>query len=431
MGALVEILSVELVHQLPSDVRGCYVDAPSAPGRAEARALSVVGWVLGNSSPVVAVEFVADDRVLWRAPVDVPRPDLASAFPDRAWSGSAGFASTVDVTGSRRDTALRVRAVMPDRTRAEVAAIRLRRGWRGGPPSESALVSVVIPCHDQAHFLTDAIESVLAQTHPHHETVVVDDGSTDNTEEVVRKYPGVRCVRQPNSGVAEARNTGIRRSNGDYLIFLDADDRLLPEALQVGLNALRDHPESGLVSGHYRHIGTDGEPLPTHALPCAEGDHYAALLRSNYMGMPATALYRREVFEHVTGFDRSLVPCEDYDLNLRIARRFPVHCHEHVVAEYRQHGSNTTRRLPTMLAAAVSVARRQRRHVQGDRDRVAAYEAGIRFWQDYYGVPLAREVSAQFLSGRWRRALPGIVALARHDPRALRHLLRSVGVARR
>jgi hypothetical protein len=82
--------------------------------------------------------------------------------------------------------------------------------------------------------------------------------------------------------------------------------------------------------------------------------------------MPATALYRREVFEHATGFDSSLRACEDYDLNLRITRRFPVHCHEHVVAEYRKHGSNMTRNLPLMLASALTVMRRQRRHVRRD-----------------------------------------------------------------
>ncbi|MGY1688894.1 glycosyltransferase [Geodermatophilus sp. SYSU D01105] len=422
---------MDLVEPRTAAVHGCYLDAPSAGSRAEAQALDVVGWVLGASSPAVAVEFVEDRRVVWRAPVDGARPDIASAFPDLAWSGSAGFTSTLDVTGPGPETTLHVRAVMPDQTRAGLAVIRLRRGWRTGPPSESAVVSVVIPCYNQAHFLPDAIESVLAQTHPHHEIVVVDDGSTDNTQEIVRRYPGTRCVRQGNAGLAEARNTGIRHSTGDYLVFLDADDRLLPDALRVGIEALRAHPESALVSGHYRHVGVEGEPLPTPDLPCAAGDHYVALLRTNYMGMPATALYRREVFEHVTGFDPSVDACADYDLNLRITRRFPVHCHEHVVAEYRRHGSNMSRRLPAMLAAAVSTARRQRRHVAGDRDRVAAYEAGMRFWQDYYGTPLAREVSAQFLSGRWGRALPMIVALARHDPRALGRLLRCLGVARR
>src|ERR687885_795015 len=116
---------------------------------------------------------------------------------------------------------------------------------------EPSVVSVVIPCYNQAHFLGEAIESVLAQSYPHFEIVVVDDGSTDNTSEVAARYPGVRCIRQNNQGVAAARNTGIRESNGSYLVFLDADDRLLPEALEVGLEQLKVHPECAFVSGQH------------------------------------------------------------------------------------------------------------------------------------------------------------------------------------
>src|ERR687890_1245755 len=102
----------------------------------------------------------------------------------------------------------------------------------------AGLVSVVIPCYNQAHFLGEAIESVLAQSYKDFEIIVVDDGSPDNTSEVAARYPGVRCVRQENQGLAGARNTGIRESKGEYLVFLDADDRLLAEALEVGVKNL-------------------------------------------------------------------------------------------------------------------------------------------------------------------------------------------------
>ena len=90
------------------------------------------------------------------------------------------------------------------------------------------LVSVIITSYNQARFLSDAIESVLTQTYSQFEMVVVDDGSTDNASEVVARYPGVRYMRQDNQGLSAARNTGLRESNGAYLVFLDADDRLLP-----------------------------------------------------------------------------------------------------------------------------------------------------------------------------------------------------------
>src|SRR5215210_2105808 len=94
------------------------------------------------------------------------------------------------------------------------------------------LVSVIIPCYNQAHFLGEAIESVLGQSYPNFEIVVVDDGSPDDTAEVAARYPEVRYICQDNQGLSAARNTGLGQSEGEYVVFLDADDRLLPEALE-------------------------------------------------------------------------------------------------------------------------------------------------------------------------------------------------------
>ncbi len=95
---------------------------------------------------------------------------------------------------------------------------------------EEALVSVVIPCYKQAHFLPEAIKSVLAQTYSGVEAIVVDDGSPDNTSEVACRHRDVRCIRQQNQGLSGARNTGLRESRGSFVMFLDADDRLLRNA---------------------------------------------------------------------------------------------------------------------------------------------------------------------------------------------------------
>src|SRR5919202_4974837 len=203
---------------------------------------------------------------------------------------------------------------------------------------KAGLVSVVIPCYNQAHFLAEAIESVLEQTYPHFEIVVVDDGSTDNTTEVASGYypsEKVRLLRQENKGLSAARNAGLAESRGEYVVFLDADDRLLAEALEVGIRELEAHPECAFVSGHIRRIAADGSPLrtPPQALHIAhvEGDHYARLLRYNYIETPGTVMYRRSVFDSVGGFITSTEPCEDWDLYLRIARDYPVHQHAEVV----------------------------------------------------------------------------------------------------
>ena len=111
--------------------------------------------------------------------------------------------------------------------------------------TNTELVSVVIPCFNAGHYLNEAIQSVLAQTHARIELLVVDDGSTDRTEEVACSDPQVIYLRQRNQGVASARNTGLRSSIGDSVVFLDGDDRLLPHAVEAGLKCLRKHPKSG------------------------------------------------------------------------------------------------------------------------------------------------------------------------------------------
>src|SRR5918993_3371746 len=135
------------------------------------------------------------------------------------------------------------------------------------------LVTVVIPCYNQAHFLGEAIESVLSQSYPNFEVVVVDDGSTDDTSEVASRYPQkVRLIRQENRGLAGARNTGIGHARGEYLVFLDADDRLLPEALEAGGRELEAHPECAFVSSRRDNITADGSPFPPPARLHVEGD---------------------------------------------------------------------------------------------------------------------------------------------------------------
>ncbi|MEO6860501.1 MAG: glycosyltransferase family A protein, partial [Microcoleus sp.] len=112
-------------------------------------------------------------------------------------------------------------------------------------------VSVVIPSYNSTQFLPEAIESVLEQSYPPFEVIVVDDGSTDETKEVCDRYPTVKYVYQNNQGVAAARNTGLRVSTGEYILFLDSDDCLLPEAIEIGVKHINALPEVGFVFGRY------------------------------------------------------------------------------------------------------------------------------------------------------------------------------------
>jgi glycosyltransferase involved in cell wall biosynthesis len=255
--------------------------------------------------------------------------------------------------------------------------------------------------------------------------VVVDDDSTDNTQEVASRYPGVRCIRQENLGLAGARNTGIRHSRGSYLVFLDSDDRLLPSALEVGLKHLKDHPECAFVSGHCRFTAVDGSPLPTPPQTPIEGDHYETLLRNTYIWSGATVMYRRAVFETVGVFDTSLDAAEDWDLYLRVVREYSVCHHGEVVAEYRQHGTNMTRDPAVMLKAVVTTLRGQRAYARGKRRYKKAYKAGISFWRGHYGGPLAQEVQDRLWKRDWRRAVKGLLVLLRYHPYGFASVLRS------
>ena len=175
---------------------------------------------------------------------------------------------------------------------------------------EAALVSVVIPCYNQAHFLKEAIGSALAQSYSHVEIIVLDDGSVDNTAEVTASHAdtGVRHVRQENQGLAAARNAGLAASRGSYIVFLDADDRLLPQAIESGLACLREHPRCALAYGRYQFISTSGSYWAPGTPPYFGDEHYEALLRVNFIGMGAAVIYRRAALESVGGFDTTLKP---------------------------------------------------------------------------------------------------------------------------
>ena len=283
----------------------------------------------------------------------------------------------------------------------------------GGPR-----VSVVIPCFDQAHFLGEAIESVAAQGRAVAEIVVVDDGSSDNSYAVAGRYPSVRRLRQENRGVAVARNLGLASSSGEFVVFLDADDRLLPEAIELGVSALAKRPHVAFVAGMSRDIGNDGRELGDRRQPLVTQDHYLRLLEDCYIWSGSSIVYRRSALEAVNGFDESLSAGDDYDLYLRIAFAHPIYCHEAVVTEYRRHGSNTTRDSAVVLASQLDVLKRQRSRLGGPRER-AAYRVGVSRTRAEHGRALARQAVADWRRGRRRRALRGLRTLARRDPRTL------------
>jgi len=182
-------------------------------------------------------------------------------------------------------------------------------------------VSVVIPVFNGATFVSRAIESVLRQTLPDLELVVVDDGSTDETPSVVQAFtdPRIRYIRQTNQGPSVARNTGIRATTAPWVAFLDGDDYWLPTKLEAQLARVRAMPQAGLVyaGGTYRDMsGAVIADMPA----TVEGDLLPQLLLDNCLaGSTSSAMVRRDVLNKIGLFDESMSCCEDWELWLRVA----------------------------------------------------------------------------------------------------------------
>jgi glycosyltransferase involved in cell wall biosynthesis len=294
-------------------------------------------------------------------------------------------------------------------------------------------VSVVIPCYNQGRFLGQAIASAAAQRGLVSEIVVVDDGSADDTPAVATRNGSVRYFRQERKGLSEARNSGWRASSSEYIVFLDADDRLLPGAINAGLEALRRWPHAAFVFGHYELIDELGAILPTwrelrvadhrtfmtgdfelvrpdgrragrSPQPRRVSDHYTAMLRRNYISMNAAVLYRRAVLVQTGGFDPRLSAAEDYELYMRVTRSHPVASHDEVVAQYRRHSAAMSRDMLNMLRMSLFVLREQRPYLAEHPGATEAYEAGLTFWKRHYGKQLIRSVPSHLAAGRLGQA---------------------------
>jgi glycosyltransferase involved in cell wall biosynthesis len=203
-------------------------------------------------------------------------------------------------------------------------------------------VSVIIPNYNYGRFLREAIDSVLNQTVRPHEVIVVDDGSVDNSHEVLESYGDrIITIRQQNQGVGVARNSGAKLATGEFLAFLDADDYWAPEKLEKQLAKFGEDSEIGLVHCGFQNVDTDGNLLDR----CVDGsDGWVAekLLKfePSIAAPGGTTMIRRGDFWEVGGYDTdpALHPSEDWDLSYRIASRWKYGFVPEPLLYYRQHG---------------------------------------------------------------------------------------------
>ncbi len=256
-------------------------------------------------------------------------------------------------------------------------------------------VSVVIPTRDRADLVGRAIASVLAQSRPPDEVIVVDDGSTDATEEAVRRFAGVRYLGVEPRGVSGARNHGIAAASGEWLAFLDSDDEWLPEKLEEQLAALAAQPEyrvchadeiwirNGRRVNPRRRHAKQGGWIFRHCLPlCAIS--------------PSAVVIHRSIFERVGLFDEELPACEDYDLWLRVSALYPVlYVDRPLIRKYGGHADQLSRTVEAL-----------------DRYRIRALEKILA--SDVLG-PDDRRAAEETLAEKARIYVQGVMKRGRED----------------
>jgi hypothetical protein len=286
-------------------------------------------------------------------------------------------------------------------------------------------VAVVITTYNHARFLGDAIESVLAQLNPADQIIVVDDGSEDHPDAVVALYPTVKLLRQMNQGLSAARNSGLHVVSEDKVIFLDADDRLLPEAISSGLTCFESAPNCGFVYGGHRRIGPDGKPNGRDLYTPVSPQPYCDFLRSNPIGMHGCVMYDRQRLIESEAFNPLLRRCEDYDVFLRMSRAYPVASHPTIIAEYRWHGSNMSADHREMLASTLNVHQQEASNALTHPMTAAAWRKGRQVWKKYYAVQaLLAGFSGTSNSREIIRAAQKILQAVRMSPRGVaQHLL--------
>jgi glycosyltransferase involved in cell wall biosynthesis len=194
------------------------------------------------------------------------------------------------------------------------------------------IVSVIIPTYNRAYLIERAIQSVLNQTYHNFEIIIVDDGSTDNTEEVIKKFlkydKRINYIKyEKNKGGSAARNTGIKAARGEYIAFQDSDDEWFSEKLEKQMRVFENvSSEVGVVyTGFWRIEDKKKKYIPSDKISHKEGNIHNELLEGNFVGMP-TVIIRKECFEKVGMFDENLPRLQDWELIIRLSKYYDFKC---------------------------------------------------------------------------------------------------------
>ncbi|MGH1571270.1 glycosyltransferase family 2 protein [Methylobacterium sp. P31] len=246
-------------------------------------------------------------------------------------------------------------------------------------------VAVVVPAYNSVRTLERTIHSILRQTHNNLDVIIVDDGSTDATSALIRQISfsneRVRYHRQPNEGAAAARNTGAALTAADYIAFCDADDLWSRDKIESQLKTLlSSRIRLGFVYSGFAVIDANDRVLRTWT-PTYEGWIFDRLLRENFIGNGSSALFRRECFEQIGGFQQRHCPAEDLALYLDAARRFPagVVCRPQV--GYRRTEGSLSSNGFRVLKATTDLLKQYADEMPSARRTIQLHIRGVLIWQ--------------------------------------------------
>lgn len=260
---------------------------------------------------------------------------------------------------------------------------------QGTNESSRPIVSVIVPAFNCATYLAESVRSVFRQTYPLIECIVIDDGSSDYTGDVLRdlesEFPHLVTARKMNGGPSAARNLGVRLSSGTLVSFLDADDVLLPDKIERQVRYLSLHPDVGVVYSDYLVVSENLQPIATFLSEMPRNLEPAEAFCYRNWFNPLVALIRKEVGDRIGGFDEDLLVAEDWDYWIRCSRVTKIAHLRGPAGLYRQHSSQLHRDYRRMRRVCIEVATKNY-HNEPDRLRTAMAAVELTYakelWKD-------------------------------------------------
>lgn len=266
--------------------------------------------------------------------------------------------------------------------------------------------SIVIPAYNSAGLLSATVQSALAQDVDDIEVIVVDDGSCDNTFEVAKSFSEVVAIRQENAGDAAARNTGLNKATGEFVLFLDHDDLLHSDAVSTHYAAFLANPDIDMVFGSNLKISEVGEILGENKQPVYRfsGKNVAMGVRPSF----SQTMYRKSTLDQVGGLRPAARSSGDADLNMRLlGPREAGLCHGKLVMSYRKHQNQQTTSPTTMFLNHANVLLKNL-GPGGVLEDSALLARALKFWKKHYGQYMPGEIARLLQRGQYRAAVRGL-----------------------